>query len=161
TVLLTGLHTINVNNGVTANIDSAIGGSVGVVKDGAGTLVLRGNQSFTGATTIAGGTLQLGDGGTTGTLPAASAIDNKSRLTINRSNAVVQGTDFSGAAITGTGGLTNAGSGTTTLNAANTFSGTTRLGANGGTLVLANSLAMQNSTLDMNSADNGSVSLAS
>jgi fibronectin-binding autotransporter adhesin len=80
-------------------------------------------------------------------------------LAFNRSNSVTQGTDFSGAAITGTGGLTQAGSGTLTLNAANTFSGTTRAAA--GTLSLANSLALQNSTLDLNGADTGAVSIDS
>ena len=68
---------------------------------------------------------------------------------------MTQGVDFSGAAIGGTGGLTQAGSGTLTLNAANTFSGTTRAAA--GTLLLANSLALQNSTLDLNGADTGAV----
>jgi fibronectin-binding autotransporter adhesin len=164
TVSLTGLHTVSVNTGVTANVGSAIGGTVGMVKEGAGTLVLTGNQTYSGATSINGGTLQLGSGatgGTTGTLPTGSAISVTGTFAINRSNAVAQGTDFSGAAITGTGGFTNAGSGTTTLNAANTFSGTTRLGTNAGTLAITHSLALQNTTLDMNSGDNGSLSVDS
>ena len=97
----------------------------------------------------------MGNAGATGTLPTTSAITDNGTLTINRTNAVAQGTDFSGAAITGTGGLTQAGSGTTTLNAANTFSGTTR--ATAGAIVLTNSLRLQNSTLDMNAADSGTV----
>lgn len=155
TVSLSGLHTITTNSGVTANIDSAIGGTVGFVKDGSGTLVLTGNQSYSGDTSVNGGTLQIGNGGTTGTLPTGSAITDNGRLTINRSNAVVQGTDFSGAPITGSGGLTQAGSDTLTLNAANTFSGTTR--ASAGTLLLTNSLALQNSILDLDAVDTGTV----
>jgi autotransporter-associated beta strand protein len=54
---------------------------------------------------------------------------NNSNLTINRSDAVTQGTDFSSAAITGTGSLTAAGTGTTTLNAANSYSGATTVNA--------------------------------
>ncbi len=46
--------------------------------------------------------------------------------------------------------------GTIVLSAANTFSGDTRV--YNGTLRLANILALQNSTLDMNAADNGAVS---
>ena len=98
----------------------------------------------------------MGNGGTTGT-PSDRQRDHdqRRRSAFNQSNTVTQGTDFSGAAIAGTGGLTQAGSGTLTLNAANTFSGTTRAAA--GTLHLTNSLALQNSTLDMNGADTGAV----
>ena len=46
--------------------------------------------------------------------------------------------------------VTKSGTGTWTLSGANTYSGSTRSGA--GTLVVANSSALQNSTLDMNSA---------
>ncbi|PAW75094.1 MAG: hypothetical protein B9S38_02780 [Verrucomicrobiia bacterium Tous-C4TDCM] len=44
-------------------------------------------------------------------------------FSVNQSDTVTQGTDFSGAAISGAGGFTQAGTGTTTLNAANTFAG--------------------------------------
>ena len=107
---------------------------------------------------ISGGTLPTPRYITIAALTGTSITDS-ARVTFNRSNAVTQGTDFSGAAISGSGGLTQAGSGTLTLNAANTFSGTTRAAA--GTLLLANSLALQNSTLDMNSTDTGAVSLGS
>ncbi len=85
------------------------------------------------------GTLQLGNGGTTGSLSTSSAIGlggppGSQVLSINRSNAVTQGTDFSGAAITGQGGFTQAGAGTTTLNAANTYKGPTNV--NAGTLLI-------------------------
>jgi fibronectin-binding autotransporter adhesin len=107
-----------------------------LTKTGAGTQVLSGANAYTGTTTISAGTLQLGDAGTTGTLASASSIVNNATFAVNRTNAVVQGTDFSGAAITGTGGFTQAGSGTTTLNALNTFSGNVTV--SGGTLVADN-----------------------
>ena len=54
-----------------------------------------------------------------------------------------------------TGKLTKTGSGTLTLSAANTYSGTTR--SNAGTLILANANALQNSTLNMDAGDSGTV----
>jgi fibronectin-binding autotransporter adhesin len=108
------------------------GGSL--TKTGTGTFTLSGANTYTGATTISGGTLQLGNGGTTGTLSTSSTVTNNANFTINRSNAVVQGTDFSGSAITGTGSFTKAGSGTTTLNAANSYMGATTV--NAGTLLI-------------------------
>jgi len=114
-----------------------IGPAAGLTKAGAGTLALTGANTYSGTTTISTGTLQLGDGGTTGSLSTSSAIVNNANFAINRSNAVVQGTDFSGSAITGaTGSLTQAGSGTTTLNAANTYGGGTTV--NAGTLLVNN-----------------------
>ena len=96
-------------------------------KSGAGTLILTAANTFTGATTINAGTLQLGDNGTTGVIAPTSAITNNGNLTINRTNTALQGTAF--GTITGTGSLTQAGTGTTTLNAANTYTGNTILNA--------------------------------
>jgi autotransporter-associated beta strand protein len=59
--------------------------------------------------------------------------------------------------ITGSGGITYTGAGTLNLTAANTFSGNTRVGS--GTLNLANVSALQNSTLDLATADTGAIGL--
>ncbi len=118
-------------------ISGNIGGSSGaLVKDGVGTLVLSGANTYTGGTTISAGTLQLGNGGTTGKLSTASAIINNGSLVFNRTNTMTQGTDFTGSAISGTGSLTQAGSGTLILNAANSYTGGTTL--NAGTLLVNN-----------------------
>ncbi|MES2981528.1 MAG: autotransporter-associated beta strand repeat-containing protein [Verrucomicrobiota bacterium] len=118
---------------------------LGLTKLGTNTLTLDQDNTYTGATFISAGTLQLGNGSTTGKLSTSSSILNNGTFTINRSDAVVQGTDFSAAPIVGTGAFIQAGTGTTTLNAANTFSGTTTVSA--GTLTLTNALALQNSAL--------------
>ena len=144
TVNLNGAtNAINTLNGGTVNLGSGFaltvsdgtsagtisGTSATLTKTTSGTLTFSGANTYTGLTTVSAGTLQLGNGGTTGSLAAAGAIVNNANLTINRSNAVVQGTDLSAAAITGTGSFTQAGSGTTTLNAANSYSGLTTVSA--------------------------------
>ena len=132
---------LTVGGAGNTTISSVIGTGAGTLtKDGTGTLVLTGANTYSGITLISAGTLQLGNGGTTGTLATSSAIVNNGNLTFNRSNAVVQGTDFSGAAITGTGSVTQAGTGTTTLNAANSYSGLTTVAA--GTLNIQNADAL-------------------
>jgi fibronectin-binding autotransporter adhesin len=97
---------------------------------GLGKLILTGSNAYTGTTQInVGATLQLGAGGTTGALANTSPITDSGLLAFNRANTVVQGVDFSTAGITGTGGLTQAGTGTVVLNAQNAYQGTTTLAA--------------------------------
>ena len=132
--------------GVLAAVDSAqltlsgavSGTGVGIVKTGTGTLLLTADNPYTGTTSISAGTVQIGDGGTTGSV--GGPIANNGTLRYNRSDSLVLTQPISG-----TGGVQFAGSGDTTLQVANTFSGETTLSA--GTLVLAESLALQNSTL--------------
>ncbi len=56
----------------------------------------------------------------------------------------------------GSGNLVKTSTNLFTLSTASTFTGTTRI--NAGTLALAGSLALQNSTLDLNAADSGTIS---
>ena len=109
------------------SISGAISGSGQFLKEGSGKIELTGNNFYVGQTTITGGTLQIGNGGTTGRLSTSSAIVNNSNLTINRSDVVRQGTDFTSEAITGAGSFTAAGTGTTILSAANAYAGETNI----------------------------------
>ena len=116
--------------------DGAAGGVLNLVKTGTGTQTFSGNNTYTGTTVVSAGTLEIGDGNTTGSLAAASSItiNTPGTLAFNRSDALTQGTDFSTAAITGTGGIEQKGAGTTTLTANNTYGGTTVVSA--GTLII-------------------------
>ena len=68
--------TIATNHAATDTMGAVIAGTVGMVKGGAGTLVLTGSNSFTGGLTInGGGTLQAGDG-TTGSLTSQALTFN-------------------------------------------------------------------------------------
>ena len=98
-----GTLTINPGRRCRYEFDGTITGTGGLTRNGAGTLVLSGTNSYSGATTILAGTLQLGAGGTTGSV-GAGAIANSGLLAINRSDAVTLTN-----AISGTGGLRQAG----------------------------------------------------
>ena len=106
-------------------------GSAGLIKVGAGRLVLSGTNTYAGVTTISAGTLQVGEGGASGTLGSGN-VSNTGILVVNRSgDLAIPGV------ISGTGSLLKTGSGTVTLSAASTFSGATTLSA--GTLALSGS----------------------
>ena len=103
---------------------NAISGTGSLTQQGTGTLTLTGDNSYIGATKISDGTLQVGTGGTDGTLGGTGAIANDGTLVFNRSDAVTLD-----RAVTGTGSLSHAGSGTLTLSGANTYSGGTTVAA--------------------------------
>lgn len=91
-----------------------------------GTTVLMADSTYTGGTTIAAGTLQLGNGGTTGSI-VGNVTDNGA-LVFNRSDTLT----FAGA-ISGTGSVDQNGAGTTRLTGtSNSYSGATSV--NSGTL---------------------------
>ena len=83
-------------DGVIANAISA----ANIVKEGTGTIVFLGANTYTGTTLVSAGTLQVGDGGTIGALGSgAVTISAGATLEINRSNdfASAVGQTFSGA----------------------------------------------------------------
>jgi len=116
-------------------VGNVISGTGSLRQVGANTLTLSGSNTYTGATTINGGTLQLGNGGTTGSIMPASAITDNGTLAFNRSDTLTQGTDFA-ATISGSGSVVQAGAGTTILTGSNSYSGGSTI--NQGTLQLGN-----------------------
>jgi len=116
-----------------SDFGASVGGTLGVTTLGGGTVVLTSANSYTGPTRISLGTLQIGAGGTSGSLAPASTIVNDGTLTFNRSDTLTQGSDFADA-ITGLGSIVQAGSGTTVLGSVNTYVGSTTV--TGGTLAI-------------------------
>jgi fibronectin-binding autotransporter adhesin len=122
--LTVGDATSTAFSGIVA--DGTTGGKIALTKVGSGTLTLSGANSYTGTTLISGGTLMLGNGGTTGSLSPSSNITNNGTLNFNHSDNIVQGSAFGGL-ITGSGKLVQSGAGSTKLNAANDFLGDTEV----------------------------------
>ncbi|MFD0893887.1 autotransporter-associated beta strand repeat-containing protein [Luteolibacter ambystomatis] len=129
------------NAATTLTITSPLGqngAGKGFTKTGAGSLVLANDSTYTGPTVVNTGTLQLGNGGATGTL-GGGAVTNNGKLVFNRSGI----TTVAGV-ISGSGSLEQT-SGTLSLTGANTYTGETTV--TGGTLSLANAFLDDASTV--------------
>jgi autotransporter-associated beta strand protein len=120
--------TFTVDSGLGAAIASGLTGTGGLDKAGTGTLVLTGTDSYAGGTDIAAGTLQLGDGGTSGTI-AGNVVDDGTLL-FDRSDSLTFG-----GSISGSGSVVQQGTGTLTLTGTNGYSGGTTI--TGGTLAIS------------------------
>ena len=116
-------------NGNISTISHEIGGPGELSKQGAGTLILTGTNSFGGGTAILAGTLQIGNGGATGGL--VGDILNNGVLVIDRSDQAT----YAGN-VTGSGSLIQAGTGTTVLTGTGNYAGGTSISA--GTLQIGN-----------------------
>lgn len=136
-----------------------ISGSGAVIQGGIGTTILTADNTYTGGTTITAGTLQIGGGGTTGSIQGN--IEDDGTLAFARSDAVTIN-----AAIAGSGNLTIA-SGTITLTGASSYTGVTKINS-GGELDLSGSAAIAasnrvtvNGTFDISGATTSGVSITS
>ena len=112
-------------------VSGPIAGAGRLTKTGAATLTLTGTGTYLGGTTVSAGTLQLGNGGATGSI-VGNVVDNGT-LAINRSNTLILD-----GAISGTGGLMQIGPGTTLLTGSSTYLGATSVDA--GKLVVNGSI---------------------
>lgn len=120
----------------------AVTGTGGLSKDGSGTLTLSGTNSYSGKTFILDGSLQIGNGGSTGTL-GSNEVVNDAVLIFNRNNDF-----FVGNLISGTGSLVKLGGGNLTLTNTNTYTGSTIVSA--GMLTVDNLIHSDQVTVEAN-----------
>jgi autotransporter-associated beta strand protein len=100
-----------------------VSGMTGLTKNGAAKLTITTGNTNTGTTTINAGTVEIGNGGTTGWM-GSGAVVNNAALVFNRSNNITVANEISGS-----GSVTKLGAGTMTINADNSFTGGTTISA--------------------------------
>jgi autotransporter-associated beta strand protein len=148
----------NLTDAVT--LSGAISGNGGLIVAGPGTLVLSGSNTYLGGTNISSGTLQVGVGGTAGSIPAGAVTDNGT-LAFNYSNTATLSNTISG-----TGSLLQEGPGTLVVASANTYTGSTNVSAGtlqigtGGTISTGPLIVAGGALLDLNGTSPSFASLS-
>ncbi len=121
-VTLNGPATITLGSGATGLVMGGVIAGTGplTVTDNSatGNIVFTADNTYSGGTTISAGTLQLGNGGTAGSI--TGDVTDNGTLAVDRSDTYT----FAGA-ISGSGSVSQIGAGTTILTGTNTYSGGT------------------------------------
>ncbi len=163
-VVVNGITNWSIGENAPLEVVGNIGGFGFIVKEGPGDLTLTGVNSYASGTLIEQGIVSVEDdanlGATTGPLTfdggnlrwdAQFNLDPGRAITLNAGGGTLRTRTFSttiSQAITGAGGLTKAGSGTLTLDGANTYSGDTTI--DNGVVRLGVANALENSTVVIN-----------
>jgi len=130
--------TVGGNNSSTT-YSGILSGGGSFTKTGSGNLTLSGTNTYTGGTAVSAGTL------TGNTASIKGNILNNAAVVFDQAST----SDYTGT-MSGTGSLTKTGAGVLTLSGTNTFSGNTTV--SGGSVNLANTNALQQSTLTTTNA---------
>lgn len=184
---ITGNITTN-NNDISVDgigktiITGTFGGTTSLFKDGTGTLTLSGTNSYTGGTTINGGTIAISrddnlgstanrtvtfDGGILATNQITNSMTLSGNMVLESGGATINVSSYSATSsvtstgtYSGTGGLTKDGNGTLIMYGANnSFTGITSV--SNGTLIAANNGALSpNSALVMGNNTGSAVVLS-
>lgn len=118
---------LTLNNTSDTLFAGQISGDGGLTKTGSETLIFTGDHLYTGATTVSAGTLQLGNGGTTGSV-AGDIVDNASLVFDHAQDLAFSKT------ISGSGSVTQNGDGDLQFLTNQTWTGATNI--NSGSLIL-------------------------
>ena len=154
TTINLGANSLALGTASLSNFGGVIQGSGGLIKQGSGTLMLSGQNTFSGSTTVNAGTLSISSDGNLGdtggmlsldggTLQATAKFTSARTIMLGGGGGTISpdaGTTLTlTGPVGGAGGLTMAGGGTLALKGANTYAG--------GTGVAAGALMLENGSL--------------
>ena len=161
-ITLDATTTFQGNGTATYLLSGEVSGAGGLTKAGTSRLILTGSNTYLGTTMINGGTLQIGNDGPGGTMPAGDIVNNGT-LRFDRTGTLLVPNDISGTGSVSVDcpidAVTKAPLGTVVLSGNNNFAGNVTV--NSGALRITNSSALGTGTktIIMDTGTNGAPQL--
>jgi fibronectin-binding autotransporter adhesin len=130
----------------SGTVSAVLAGTGSVTKSTLGTVTLSGVNTYTGATTVSAGTLQINTNGALGTTLNGTTVSSGAALKLNGVNySTTEALTLNGSGISGAGALTN--SGTSTFAGAINIATNATISPSGGTLNLTGGISKNGTTL--------------
>ena len=121
--------------GGTLQVNSALTGNFGIVKTGAATVILNGNNDFTGSVTINGGVLVAAHNNALGSAASGTTVNVTAALGIQGDIALMEPITINGSGLGSSGSLSNR-SGSNSLSGPITMTANGQLSSTAGTLTV-------------------------
>ena len=136
-----------------------ITGTGGLTKTGNGTFTLTGNNTYTGATNINVGSLNIQNNGALGTTAGTTTIASGAALEVQGGITTAEAISLSGTGVNTNGAIRNI-SGANTLSGALTLSGNSTLKSETGTLTLSGAIASSGASRALTLAGAGNITVS-
>jgi fibronectin-binding autotransporter adhesin len=133
----TNAKTLTIDGSFATTISSVISGTGALIKNGSGTLTLSGTNTYSGATTINAGVINIQNATALGTTGGGTTVNNGAALQVQGNIAVGnEALTLNGSGIANDGALRNI-SGTNSMSGAVTLGSAATIGSDAGTLTLS------------------------
>ncbi len=139
----------------------AISGAYGITKAGPGTLSLSDANTYTGATNVTAGVLNIQSGSALGNITSGTIVSTGAALQLQAGITIsAEDLTLNGSGVSNTGALRNI-SGANSFNGAITLKSATRINSDAGTLVLGSRSTLSGSTFALTIGGAGDITISS
>ena len=157
-----GARTITVSNNTTFSgvVSGNIANSVGFTKAGTGSLILSGNNTYAGTTTVSTGVLRASHANSLGSTGNGTTVSNGAALELSGGISIgAEALSLTGSGISSTGALRNI-SGNNAYGGVISLAGATTIGSDAGTLTLSSGSSITGTNANLTFVGAGNITIS-